>query len=92
MVKGKTDSGFAFTVSDEARDDMELLENLTAISKGDISALPETIEMFLGVNQKKKLYEHCRGKSGRVSSKKVITELRDIFDKIGKSNDEIKNS
>ena len=92
MVKGKTATGFAFKIEDEARDDMEMLENLTAISNGDISVLPKTIEMLLGAEQKKKLYDHCRGKSGRVSSKKVMEELKDIFDKIGESDDEIKNS
>ena len=91
MLKGKTATGFVFKIEDEARDDMEMLENLTAISKGDISVLPETLEMFLGKEQKKKLYDHCRGKSGRVSSAKVMEEVKSIFDEIGKTDTEIKN-
>lgn len=91
MIKGKTATGFVFKIEDEARDDMEMLENLTAISKGDISVLPETLEMFLGKEQKKKLYDHCRGKSGRVSSKKVMDEIKNIFDEIGKADEELKN-
>ena len=85
MIKGKTLTGFAFEIEDEARDDMEMLENLTAISKGDLTVLPETLVMLLGEDQKKKLYDHCRGKSGRVSSKKVMEEVKNIFDAAGQS-------
>lgn len=83
MIKGKTLTGFAFEIEDEARDDMEMLENLTAISKGDLTVLPETLVMLLGEEQKKKLYDHCRGESGRVSSKKVMSEVKAMFDAAG---------
>lgn len=83
MIKGKTLTGFAFEIEDEARDDMEMLENLTAISKGDLTVLPETLVMLLGEEQKKKLYDHCRGETGRVSSKKVMSEVKAMFDAAG---------
>ena len=91
MLKGKTATGFAFKIEDEARDDMEMLENLTAISKGDVSLVPETIEMLLGKDQKKKLYDHCRGKTGRVSSRKVMEEVNSIFDAAAESENDLKN-
>lgn len=91
MLKGKTDTGFRFSIDDEARDDMELLEKLAALSKGDVSVLPDTLVLFLGEEQKKKLYDHCRGKSGRVSSKAVMVELEDIFAKAKEGDTDIKN-
>ncbi len=81
-IKGKTATGFAFTVSEDIRDDMELLEQLVAIDKGDLAEAPALVKSLLGEEQKKRLYDHCRGKNGRVSSKKVFTEIKGIFDAI----------
>ena len=70
---------------------MELLENLAAMAKGDLSVMPETLIMLLGEEQKKSLYDHCRGESGRVSSKRVMDELKDIFEKAKESDKDLKN-
>ena len=91
MIKGKTASGFAFSISDDARDDMELLENLTKLAKGDFDDLSETIVMLLGEQQKKKLYEHCRQKSGRVSATRVFAEIESILTSAAQKDAEIKN-
>ena len=91
MLKGKTDTGFRFSIDEEARDDMELLENLALMAGGDLSVMPNTLVMLLGEEQKKKLYDHCRGESGRVSSKKVMAELEDIFNKAGEADTDLKN-
>lgn len=90
-LKGVTETGFQFVVDEEARDDMEILENFTKLSKGDLSVVPETIAAFLGEEQKKKLYDHCRGKSGRVSSKRVLTELDNIFTSLRNMESDTKN-
>ena len=91
-MKGKTSSGFAFTVDEEIKDDMELLENLCALDKGDLTALPGIVENILGADQKKKLYDYCRGKSGGVSSAKVMAEIKGIFDAISEgTNEALKN-
>lgn len=91
MVKGKTESGFSFKIDDDVRDDMELLENLTRMDAGETQLAPLILESLLGAEQKKKLYEHCRGTSGRVSATKVFVELKSIFDEIHKSDDDTKN-
>lgn len=88
---GKTSTGFQFEIDEEARDDMELLENFTAIAKGNLGIVPETIAGFLGEEQKKRLYEHCRGKSGRVSTKRVMTELDNIFAALRETDSDTKN-
>ena len=91
-IKGATVTGFQFTIDEDARDDMEILERLVDMSRGDISAAPDVLMSLLGEEQKKALYDHCRGKNGRVSSKKVMEELRNIFDAVKEEESDTKNS
>lgn len=92
MVKGKTATGFNFKITDDARDDMELLENITRFDRGERDLLPMLIEGLLGTEQKKRLYEHCRSKAGRVSAKAVLNEVAEILNIIQNSGDtEVKN-
>lgn len=79
-IKGMTSTGFSFEIDEEARDDMEILERLIDMSRGDLTAMPDVLIGLLGAEQKKALYEHCRGKSGRVSSKAVFAEVQSIFE------------
>ena len=91
MIKGITSGGFSFKIDEEARDDMELLETISQLDSGEMELLPKVIEMLLGKKQKDALYEHCRGKSGRVSAKKVMNEIKSIFDNIKESESKTKN-
>lgn len=91
-IKGMTSTGFSFEIDEEARDDMELLERLVDMSKGDLTALPDVLISLLGEKQKKALYDHCRGKSGRVSSKAVYAEIESIFDNTKAGESDTKNS
>lgn len=87
-MKGTTTTGFHYDVDDEIRDDMELLEGLIAIDNGDLQALPKVLVSILGQKQKDALYDHCRSEKGRVSSQKVMAELKEIFESADK---ELKN-
>lgn len=91
MIKGKTSSGFAFQIDDEARDDMELLDVIVKFDAGEKQYMSEVVERLLGKAQRDKLYDHCRGKSGRVLASKVLTEITSIFDAIQNSDDDLKN-
>lgn len=92
VVTGKTETGFQFKIDAEALDDMEMLEILSGVSdEREIQRVPEVLGMLLGESQKKKLYEHCRGKSGRVSASRVIKEVSSIFDAIKNGESEVKN-
>ena len=91
MIKGKTATGFSFSIDEDARDDMELLETITRIDDGETQLAPKVIGLLLGEEQKKKLYDHCRGKSGRASATRVFEELKSIFDELGKTDSETKN-
>lgn len=91
MVKGKTKSGFAFEVDDEVRDDYDLLKAFSKLQKGEAEQLDEAVELLLGPEQRDKLREHCRGKSGRVLASKIIKEVDNIITVIGQSEDDTKN-
>jgi len=90
-IKGMTSTGFSFEIDEEARDDMEILERLIDMSRGDLTAMPDVLIGLLGAEQKKALYEHCRGKSGRVSSKAVFAEVQSIFENTKAGESDTKN-
>lgn len=92
-ITGKTKTGFAFSIDEEARDDMELLENIIEIEKGAYTVIPDVVVGLLGKEQKEKLYEHCRNKkTGRVLATKVFAEVENIFSAIQEGDSETKNS
>ena len=92
-ITGKTKTGFAFSIDEEARDDMEMLESIIAIEKGAYTAVPDVVISLLGKEQKAKLYEHCRNKkTGRVLASKVFAEIENIFNAIQEGESATKNS
>lgn len=78
-IKIKTTTGFEVTVDDAIIDDMELIDDLMGIYKKESANIKEIVIRMIGESQRLKLYEHCRGKDGRVSAQKVIGETEDIF-------------
>ena len=52
-IKGMTSTGFSFEIDEEARDDMEILERLIDMSRGDLTAMPDVLLGLLGTEQKK---------------------------------------
>lgn len=91
MIKGKTSSGFAFQIDEEARDDMELLDAILKLDAGEKQYMSEVVVRLLGDEQRDKLYDHCRGKSGRVLASKVLAEVNGIFEAIQNSDSDLKN-
>lgn len=87
MKKGKTKSGFTYSVNDKMGDDMELLEALAKLDQGDVTVVPMVLDRILGEKQKRKLYDHVREEDGRVPITRISTELADIF-----KGDELKKS
>lgn len=91
MLSGKTTTGFAFKIDDDAKDDYDLLNAFTRLQAGHNEVLDEAVELLLGKEQKNKLREHCRSKSGRVLASKIIKEVEEIINIIGNSDSDVKN-
>ena len=79
MVTGVTRSGFAFEVSEDVANDMELLEDLVDLDEGKLTALVPVFRRILG-DQKEALYDHLRDpETGRVPMDAAQEEILDIF-------------
>ena len=74
MIKGTTESGFKFELNPEDVNDMEFVEMLAEVDN-DISKFPKVIEMALGKDQKRRLYDHVRTDAGKVPVDKAVAEF-----------------
>lgn len=74
-----TETGFKCTVPDTIVDDMEFVDDLIAMTKGNMTVVPDVIARLIG--DKKPLYDHCR-KNGVVSAKAVVEEIGRIFNAV----------
>ena len=79
MFKGTTSSGFAFELNEDVLDDYELLESLRKLDKGDGEYAVDVVEQLLGEEQKERLKKHLRNENGKVSAKKLMEEIGEIF-------------
>ena len=82
MITGTTASGFAFSISDEATNDMELFDLFAEADQNPL-ALPPLINRLLGPEQKKRLYDHLRNENGIVPIDKVGDELLEMLNGSG---------
>lgn len=83
MLKGKTESGFEYEVSDAAMNNYELVEVLAEMDTNPL-LLPKLVKMLLGKEQKNKLLEHLRTEDGNVPIDALSAEITEIF-RSGKS-------
>ena len=90
MVNGTTQTGFQFQADPEIVNDAEFLEKFVSIQKGEGLVIFEVIEDILGTDGKKRLYDHCRDKNGRVPLLTVSEEFNDICTILAK-NEQTKN-
>lgn len=85
MIKGKTNTGFEYEISDEFKDDYELLELVANVDTNPVLT-PKVLIKLLGEEQTNKLKDHVRNKKGIVSTSKLLEEIEFIF-----TNSTIKN-
>lgn len=88
MIKGKTSSGFEFTISKDVKNDYELIENLGELEDNPL-ILGKIVTQILGKEQTTKLKNHIRNENGIVPTDKMTQEIIEIFQKGG---EETKNS
>lgn len=81
MVSIKTPSGFTCELDEGAFDDMELLDGLVELDKGNAAAFPAVADKLLGPS-KKALYDHLRDENGRVSIKAALVEINAIINAV----------
>ena len=65
MQKGKTKSGFNYTITDDALNNYELFEVIEKVEEKPL-LMPKLVDMLLGEKQKKGLMDHLRNEKGVV--------------------------
>jgi len=87
-MKGKTTSGFEFEISEDIKNDYELVENLGELEDNPL-ILGKIVRQILGKEQTAKLKDHIRNEKGIVPTDKMTQEIIEIFQNSG---EETKNS
>lgn len=77
MIKGKTKSGYSFSIDENRLKDMRFIELLSEVDTNPL-LLPKMITFVLGSEQKEKLYKHVE-KDDCVSVDDVSKEIEEIF-------------
>lgn len=85
-VTVETSTGFKCKISAETLDDMRLIE-LIAEMQEDATVLPKFLSLFLGEEQKAKLYQHVATKDGRVPLEPLQNEIAEIMEQYGGTSD-----
>lgn len=88
VISGVTEKGFAFNIPQENLDDIELLEIMVQIDKGNILNLSIMVEKMLGKKQKERLYDFYRDENGKIALSTVLAVVKEIM----LYNNETKNS
>lgn len=88
----RMDSGIEILVDEKVGDDIELLDDMIATDEGDPLALSRLCTKLLGKEEKKKLYDSIREKDGRVPVTAVVPAIVEIITKLGRTEDDGKNS
>lgn len=83
MLKGKTNSGFEYEISDSTLNDYELLELFAEVDTKPI-LIVKIVNKMLGIDGKKRLADHLRLEDGTVPIDKMTSEVMEIM-KSGKT-------
>ncbi len=83
MIEGKTRSGFAFQLDENAVNNMELVDALAETEGDDPVAISRVCLLLLGRDTRKRLYDHLRTPEGRVPVDRVSAEIMDMFEAFG---------
>lgn len=79
MIKGATSSGFEYEIEEDRLENFELIDVLAEVDENPL-LLSKVLELLLGSEQKKALYDHVRKENRTVPVQSVVKEIEDMFD------------
>lgn len=93
IVKITTQSGYELSIDKDSMNDMELLEDLVELDKGNIAVLPDISSRLLG-DGKADVYSHIKKATGknRVGVDDFQKFIKEIIDAMSEQSREGKNS
>ena len=83
MIKGITKSGFSYELEENVFDNMELVDIIAEATENDPVAVSRLVKLVLGMEQRKRLYDHLRTEDGRVPTAAVFETVGEIFTSFG---------
>ncbi len=78
MIKGKIASGFEYEIEDHKLNNMELLDAIVDMEDNPLG-ITKVVNLLLGAEQKKALYDHLREQKGNVPIDAVSNAVVEIF-------------
>lgn len=84
MYIGKTQSGFEFEIAEATLNNMELVDAIAEAEDNPL-ALSRVVQLLLGKDGKKKLYDHLRTEEGNVPVDAVSEEITSIMEACGEA-------
>ena len=88
MIKGKTESGFAFEIDETCVNDMRVLDAMVEVEDGNLGGAVRLVNLVFDKQQKKALYAFCADEKGRVDIEKCTRTVFEVLEFDG----ETKNS
>lgn len=84
MIEGTTRKGFAFSIPDNAVDNMELLDAMAEVEESENAlAMSRILQLLIGKEQRKHLYDSLRTEDGRVPIPEAAEALKDMLEAMG---------
>lgn len=84
MIDGITKSGIAFSIDEDALDNMELIDALSELQGGNVVAVSRVSALLFGEEGKLRLYEQIRKKyNGRVPTSAFVDVITETFEALG---------
>lgn len=95
MIRGKTESGFEFSVSEKIKNDYRFIRAYRKSRSNDedeqLIGTDDLLTVVLGEDGAEALCKHLAEEDGTVPTDKVMSELAEILKVIGTNDQEIKN-
>lgn len=88
IIKGKTSTGFEFEFDKNRVNNMEYLDTLAQIRRGNAEAYSDAVALLLSDDVRRALYDHVRTEDGRVPLEDIDREIDEILS----YDEETKNS
>lgn len=85
MIRGTLSCGFAYEITDDALNNMELVDAIAEMGEDPVS-MSRVVRLLLGDQQRKALYDHLR-EGGTVRIEAVADAVAEIF----RGSNQVKN-
>ena len=79
MIKGTTESGFAFEIDETRVNDMRVIDAMVEAEDGSLGGVSKLISLVFDKAQKKALYAFCADENGRVDIERCTRVVFEVL-------------